>query len=311
MTERRTVAVVLNYRTACETIQAVQTLAASRSPVAAMIVVDNASGDGSVATLREELTDTCLIEAAENDGFAAGCNQGIREAMRLGADRVLLLNSDARVTPDALGALEQALDQHPHVGIVGPMVVERADPRVVQSLGMRYTLTTGRMRHHAFGRRCDAVTVPALREVDGVSGCAMLVRRAVFERIGLFFEDYFFGFEDLDLCVRARAAGFTTACVGSAVVPHEGSASIGRTSAKRIYYATRNHLLLAARISPPGPSVARWIRTASIVALNLAFVLTTTQVPRRKGLSAFRRGLADHRAHRYGRGAVAQEETES
>ena len=79
-------------------------------------------------------------------------------------------------------------------------------------------------------------------------------------------------------------------------LPHEGSASIGRASPKRIYYATRNHLLLAARVSPPGPSVARWIRTASIVALNLAFVLTTTQVPRRKGLSAFRRGLADHRA---------------
>ena len=81
--EQRTIAVVLNYQTAGETVQAVQTVAASCSPVAATIVVDNASGDGSVATLREELTDTCLIEAPENDGFAAGCNQGI-ETMRLG-----------------------------------------------------------------------------------------------------------------------------------------------------------------------------------------------------------------------------------
>ncbi len=301
--ERRTVAVVLNYRTARETVQAVWTLRASHSPVAATIVIDNASGDGSVATLRAELGDARLIEAEENHGFAAGCNQGIREALRLGADRILLLNSDARIEPDALGALERALDENPHVGIVGPVVVERADPQVVQSLGMRYTLMTGRMRHHGFGRRRDALTVPALREVDGVSGCAMLIRRAVFERVGLFFEDYFFGFEDLDLCMRARAAGFATACVGSAVVPHEGSASIGRTSPLRIYYAARNHLLLAARISPPRTSVARWVRTASIVALNLAFVLTRAQVPRREGLSAFRRALADHRARRYGRGA--------
>ena len=302
MMERRTVAVVLNYRTACETIQAVQTLAASRSPVAATIVVDNASGDGSVATLRAKLGYARLVEAERNDGFAAGCNRGIREAMRLGANRILFLNSDARVRPDALGALERALDENPHVGIVGPMVVERGDPQVVQSLGMRYTLTTGRMRHHAFGRRHHALTVPALREVDGVSGCAMLVRRAVFEQVGLFFEDYFFGFEDLDLCLRARAAGFATACVGSAVVAHEGSASIGRASPQRIYYATRNHLLLAARISPPGPSVARSLRTLSIAALNLAFVLTRERVPRREGLSAFRRALADHRARRYGRG---------
>jgi GT2 family glycosyltransferase len=166
---------------------------------------------------------------------------------------------------------------------------------------MRYTRTTGRMRHHAFGRQHDALTVPALREVDGVSGCAMLVRREVFEQVGLFFEDYFFGFEDLDLCLRARAAGFATACVSSAVVAHEGSVSIGRASPQRIYYATRNHLLLAARISSPGSSVARALRTASIAAFNLAFVLTRARVPRHEGLSAFRRALADHRARRYGR----------
>jgi GT2 family glycosyltransferase len=300
--EQRTVAVVLNFRTACETVQAVQTLAASRSPVAATIVVDNASGDGSVETLRAELGDVHLVQAERNDGFAAGCNRGIREAIRLGADRILLLNSDARLRPDALGALELALDQNPGVGIVGPMVVERSDPGVVQSLGMRYTRTTGRMRHHAFGRRHDALAVPALREVDGVSGCAMLVRRAVFEQVGLFFEDYFFGFEDLDLCLRARAAGFATACVSSAVVAHEGSVSMGRASPQRIYYATRNQLLFAARISTNGSSVTRSLRTVSIAALNLAFVLTRARVPRHEGLSAFRRALADHRARRYGRG---------
>jgi GT2 family glycosyltransferase len=172
---------------------------------------------------------------------------------------------------------------------------------VVQSLGMRYTVTTGRMRHHAFGRRHDTLTIPALREVDGVSGCAMLVRRAVFEQVGLFFEDYFFGFEDLDLCLRARAAGFATACVSSAVVAHEGSVSIGPASPQRIYYATRNHLLLAARTSPNGRSVARSIRIASIAALNLAFALIRTSVPRREGLSAFWHALTDHRAGRYGR----------
>jgi GT2 family glycosyltransferase len=299
--ERRTVAVVLNYRTARETVQAVHTLSASRSPVSSTIVVDNASGDDSIATLRAGLEGAMLIEAQRNEGFAAGCNQGIREAMRLGATRILLLNSDARLDPEALGALELALDDHPHLGIVGPVVVERGDPRIVQSLGMRYSPITGRMRHHGFGRQYDAQAIPALREVDGVSGCAMLVRQTVFERIGLFFEDYFFGFEDLDLCLRARAAGFATACVGAAVVPHQGNASIGRASPQRIYYATRNHLLLATRVSPRGSSVLRRLRAASIASLNFAFVLTTRQIPAREGLSAFVRGLADYRSGRYGR----------
>src|SRR5688500_1374882 len=176
--ERRTVAVVLNYRTARQIVQAVQTLAASHSRPVATIVVDNASDDGSIETLRAALGDAQLVETAQNDGFAAGCNHGIREAMRVGADCIFLLNSDASIEPEALGALERALDENPHVGIVGPLVVERDDPHVVQSLGMRYTAATGRMRHHGFGRRRNTLTVPVLREVDGVSGCAMLIRRA-------------------------------------------------------------------------------------------------------------------------------------
>jgi hypothetical protein len=222
--------------------------------------------------------------------------------MQRGADRILLLNSDARLEPHALGALERALDENAHIGVAGPVVVERANPRIVQSLGMRYDRTTGRMRHRGFRRPYDEQSIPALREVDGVSGCAMLIRRSVFERAGLFFEDYFFGFEDLELCLRAQAAGFMTACVGAAVVLHEGNLSIGRASPRRIYYATRNHLLLAARISPQGSAIARWLRAASIVGFNLAFVLTTSEIPARKGLMAFVRGVRDYRTGRYGRG---------
>jgi GT2 family glycosyltransferase len=156
------------------------------------------------------------------------------------------------------------------------------------------------MRHDGFGARVETLTPFERRDVDGVNGCAMLIAREVFERIGLFTEEYFFGFEDLDFCLRARQAGLRTACVGGAVVLHEGSASIGRASPRRLYFATRNHLLLARRSGPPRSPAGRWLQTTSILGLNLMSVLLTSDVPRLQGLSAFVRGARDHFAGRHG-----------
>lgn len=124
----------------------------------------------------------------------------------------------------------------------------------------------------------------------------MLVRREVFDAVGLLAEEFFFGFEDLDFCLRASAAGFRTACVHGAVVRHEGQASIGRASSTRAYYAVRNHLLVASRSARGG----RWLRTTSVLALNVAHVLFTSGLPRIAGLVAVARGARDHFRGRYG-----------
>src|SRR5688572_24862549 len=94
-----TTAVVLNYRTPQATVNAVRSLKSSGFPASAIIVVDNASADGSAAVLVRELPDSRLMVAAANEGFSAGCNVGIREALRLGAERILLLNSDVILSP--------------------------------------------------------------------------------------------------------------------------------------------------------------------------------------------------------------------
>ena len=83
--------------------------------------------------------------------------------------------------------------------------------------------------------------------MDGVSGCLMLVRREVFTAIGLLDEDYFFGFEDLDFCLRARASGFATILARNSAVLHEGGKSMGAESPRRLYFGARNQLLLARR----------------------------------------------------------------
>jgi GT2 family glycosyltransferase len=199
-------------------------------------------------------------------------------------------------------ALATALDADPTFGIVSPVVVSRENPDLVESIGIRYSPRTGRMRHVGFGQRLSALETFDVRAADGVSGVAMLVRREVFDRIGLFTEDYFFGYEDLDFCLRARAAGFRSASVGTAIVEHRGSGSMGKTSSRRHYYATRNHLLLASRFSPPASGVGRLARSASIVVLNLANALITSDVPRGRGVRGVMQGFRDYRAGRFGSG---------
>lgn len=297
---RSTIAVVLNYRTPYETIAAVRSLHTSGSAISTIIVVDNASDDGSAQMLARELPHVRLILADMNAGFSSGCNIGIREALRLGASRVLLLNSDVVAPPDAIGLLERALDRDASLGIVGPVLASQSDPNEIQSLGIKYRAATGRMRHEGYGTRRTKLAPFERHDVDGVSGCAMMIRREVFERMELLAEEYFFGFEDLDFCLRARAAGFATACIGAAVVLHEGSVSIGRVSAQRIYFATRNHLLLAERFRSSPSLLARCLQTTAVLAFNLAHVLVTSEVPRLRGLRGFIRGVRDHFAGRYG-----------
>ena len=290
----RFAAVIVNHRTPDETVRAVDALRRSRRPLDDLIVVDNASGDDSAERFRALEPPLTVLAAPSNLGFAGGANLGIREALSRDAVAVLLVNSDALVDPDCAGRLEAMLANRPDVGVAAPVIVSSGNPPTVLSAGIRFSPTTGRVLEQTFPRR----------EVDAVSGAVMLVRAEVFRRLGLIDEAYFFSFEDVDFCVRARAAGFASVCVPDATARHAGSRTIGRRSPRRLYFATRNHLRLAARVAP-APSVGRHVlRTASIVSLNIAHALLTSEAPRLAGLAAVLRGGWDHARGRYGVGCV-------
>ncbi len=298
----RLAAVVLNYGTPEDTVESVQALQQSRRPLDDVVVVDNASEDGSEAHLRRHLPEVTVIQTGENLGFSGGNNVGIRFALLRGADQVLLVNSDVTLDPDCTGHMERALRQSDERGIAGPSVLARSDPNMVASLGITFSPTTCRMLHLGFGQQFDAGEVSAVSEVDGVSGCAMMIKREVLQRIGLLSEEYFFSFEDLDLCLRARKAGFQTICVGPAVAYHEGGRSIGKRSPRRIYFATRNHMLMADRVAKTNVPPVALVRNGFITGLNLAHVLLTADTPRREGLEAMVQGIWHHVWKRYGDG---------
>jgi GT2 family glycosyltransferase len=113
-------------------------------------------------------------------------------------------------------------------------------------------------------------------------------------------EDYFFSFEDLDFCLRARSAGFHTVLAGAAVVYHEGGRSLGARSPKRFYFATRNHLGLAQRVGPPAGRLHRAGRACSIVLLNVAHAVRSPGGSIGGRLMAVARGTRDYVSGRFG-----------
>ncbi|MBI3400188.1 MAG: glycosyltransferase [Acidobacteria bacterium] len=298
----RVAAVVLNYGTPDDTFLAVKSLLASRRPFDDVIVVDNdrRGAAGTRGALRDVWSRITYIAMERNLGFSGGVNAGIREALARGAARVLLVNSDIIVPPDCVERLDRALAASPGAGIAGPVVMMRSEPDVIASLGMSYSPATGRMRHQGFGASATEQDQPAVRVVDGVSGCLMLVTRDVFDAVGLLDEDYFFSFEDLDFCLRARRAGFTTVLAGAATAYHQGGRSLDAASPRRLYFAARNHLLMAARTGPAGRGAAATFRALSIVLLNLAHAALSRGGSPATRLWAVARGTRDYIAGRFG-----------
>ena len=299
---RRLAAIVLNYNTPDQTFLAARSLLLSRRAIDHVIVVDNGNDERCGLALTPLLDRITFIATGRNLGFSGGMNAGIERALKAGAGAVLLVNSDVIVPPDCVAALERALHATPGAGIAGPVVVSRTSPGRIASSGIAYNKATGRMRHKDVGasRVTEVAGVPAT--VEAVSGCVMLVTREVFEQAGVFDPDFFFSFEDIDFCLRARAKGFSTIVVPTATALHEGGRSMGTDSARRFYFGARNQLRLARRHGDSGGFATAALRSLHVVALNVAHAFRASGATLPARLAAVARGTRDYTAGRFGPG---------
>lgn len=222
--------VVLNWNGAGETIACVRSLLAAGAAPGSIIVVDNGSEDNSVAVLRAELGDAArLLESPVNLGFAGGVNLGIQAALDDGADWVLLINNDTRADANFYRTLLEGAQAHPDYAILAPLILYHDRPDRIWSLGDRLipgTLITRSLHRN----RQVPERLPSFVPVDFLNACCLLVRRDVFETIGLFDPAYFMYGEDVDFCWRARRAGFLLGCVTTARIWHKVSWSTSPTS---------------------------------------------------------------------------------
>ncbi|MFA6383564.1 MAG: glycosyltransferase family 2 protein [Parcubacteria group bacterium] len=178
-----------------------------------VVVVDNNSQDGSLEAAKINFSKAIFIKNEANMGFSAGNNVGIRFALERMADYVLLLNNDTEVEKDFLKRLVAAAEADKKVGIASPVIFDGLSRQIWFSGGKINWL-----RMKALNQK-EASTVDCY-ETGFITGCAMLIKAAVFKEIGLLDEDYFLYWEDADFSWRAKRAGFKNIVVAGSWVYH-------------------------------------------------------------------------------------------
>ncbi len=198
-----------------------------------IIVVDNASDDGSAGMVQGKYPDVRLFRQSENLGFTGGHNLAIANRS---APHAFLLNSDTVVHPGALKSLAEYIHAHPEVGIVGPKVINpdgslqfscRRFPNPVAAL-FRNTPLGKFFPKNRFTRDylMQDLDHEEVREVDWVSGAAMLLTETLIERVGVLDPGYFMYCEDVDICWRCWKAGLKVVYFPGAIITH----AIGRST---------------------------------------------------------------------------------
>ncbi|HEX9696767.1 MAG TPA: glycosyltransferase family 2 protein [Actinomycetota bacterium] len=280
-------AVVLNFRRAGDTIACVESIRGD-APDVDVIVVDNASGDGSAQRIASALPGIELIESKTNLGYAGGNNLGIRAALAGGADAILVLNNDLTIEPGCVAALGGALEANPRWGMAAPLSLLAGDGEIVDFFTGEVLLDHAALR--APGRdepRGVRFTEPS--ETGYVTGSAMLIRREVIERAGLLDERYFLVWEDVEYSLRVRKAGFALGATPDAIVRHARSASFGdEASPLQRYFFVRNpYLLIRTHLPPP----RRWLAEARATRRYLAWARKSEPKLRRAITLGMRHGL--------------------
>lgn len=259
--------IVLNWNGWHDTLRCLDSLRKLRSMnyELCILVVDNGSTDDSREKIQQYLEDNklftlhfSLITHQENFGFGGGMNTGIRHALEGGADYVCLLNNDTIVAPDFLERLIEAGEKYKDVGMINPKIL------LLDSETRHSSLVTPHSRFWWIGGKINWLRTKGWHphygeedkgqfdgrdflETDYCTGCCVLVKRAVIEKIGLLPEAYFLYYEDTEWSLKAKSAGFRCVVVPRAVIWHKGSASVKAGSPLYIRYHVRNGLMLARR----------------------------------------------------------------
>lgn len=238
--------VMVNYRSSRLAVDSLRSLEteAQAMPNLRVAVVDNNSGDDSVEVLQGAIAENnwqywvTLMPSSHNGGYAYGNNYAIRPALQSDSppDYFLLLNPDTRIYPGAVQALVDFMVEHPQAGICGSSL-EEADgspfgvafrfPSVLSELdgGLRLGVVSKLLERWKIPKQVG----DEVEEVDWLSGASLLIRREVFESVGLMDEGYFLYYEETDFCLQAKRAGWLCCYVPTSRVMHIAGQSTGVT----------------------------------------------------------------------------------
>lgn len=245
MEQIKTTVVIPNYNGMKYLENCLSFLHRSKGVVFETIVVDNGSGDGSVAFIRDRFAWANVIALGENTGFSGAVNVGIRAAK---TEYVILLNNDTVVEPDFVMQLQRAMEVHDDYFSISAKMLSMQEPEIIDDTGDFYC-ALGWAFGRGKGQDCSRYTKET--QVFAACGGAAIYRRALFDEIGYFDELHFAYLEDIDIGYRAQIFGYHNGYCPKAVVYHAGSGSSGsRYNAFKVNLSSRNSVYLVAKNMP-------------------------------------------------------------
>jgi GT2 family glycosyltransferase len=257
-----------------------------------VIVIDNASADGTPDMIEREFPAVEAIRRATNAGFAAGVNEGLRRA---GGRACFIVNPDTEVSSDVISPMVRFLDEHPDVGVLGPKLLDedgtlqlscRAFPDYGTALFNRYSLLTRVLPSNRASSRYlmtdfDHTTT---RDVDWLSGAAWMLPRSAVDKVGLLDEAYFWSIEDVDYCQRVHRAGLRVVYFPDVSVAHRIGGSSASAPSRALIARHRGMWRYYGKYLAPSNALARAIVgtvVATGIALRCAGQLTVGALRRR------------------------------
>lgn len=268
---RPTVSIIIpNWNGAHHLPECLDSLAAQTRRDAEIIVVDNGSSDTSLELLDSGYDWVRVIALESNGGFSSAVNAGIRHSQ---ADLIVLLNNDTRAEPDWLERMVIGMERYPKASFAACKMLHHDPPHRIDSAGDGYSILAGAGTNIGLGEPGDQYSEDAW--VFGACAGAAIYRRSLFDDIGLFDEDFFLVFEDVDLDLRAQVAGHRCLYIADAVVYHKRGASTDNASMEVISRSWRNTIWIAGKNLPPMLLMV-WtmsfaVRTLRLLLMSLLF----------------------------------------
>lgn len=296
MSTPRLFVIVLSNNRRDDTLTCIESLHQSDYENMKILLLDNLSKDDLVEVIAQKYSDVEIIRLKENLGYAGNNNVGIQAALEQGAEWLFVLNDDTTLDPACLSMLIKVGERDAKIGILGPMVYHFDEPQVIQSAGGslgKYWLST-----HLGKDEMDRGQFQTAHEVEWISGCAILVRRALIEQVGTLDPNFFLYWEETEWCIRARKAGWHIFHVPQAKLWHKGVQRNYQPKPYVTYYVTRNRLFTLAKHKAPW--TARLIAFIYIFRTLLSWTVRPKWISQRDHRNAMWKALVDYWHHRYG-----------
>jgi len=212
-----------------------------------IIVVDNASSDCSAEEITKNFPDIQVIKNKKNRGFAAAINQGIKIALKDNdLSFVLQLNNDTRLPKNFLQALVYTALTDKKIGLVAPALRHYQKETLFYGMEGEINIKTGSVKH----RNIKVIKSKKIINAQFVSGCCLLIKKDVLEKVGLLDERFFLYLDDVDYCLSVQKAGFKTVLDPGVVISHKVSASFGSNPLLKLPYSFKSNLLFILKWTP-------------------------------------------------------------